>query len=74
MNTENFRRKIISSFDGSNINQLADHVESHEGPLLKTRNGEILRVISDGINEQEEPILSDEELQSLRNSFSTGGS
>jgi hypothetical protein len=73
MNTENFRRKIISSLDGSNINQLADHVESHEGPLLKTWNGEILRVISDGINEQEEPILSDEELQSLRNSFSTSG-
>lgn len=69
MNTENFRRKIISSLDGSNIDQLADLVESHQGPLLRTQDGEILRGISDGIDQQEKPILTDEEIQSLTHLF-----
>jgi len=54
MNTENLRRKIITRLNGSNIDQLADLVESHEGPFLRNQNGEILRDISDGIEEQEE--------------------
>jgi glucuronate isomerase len=65
MNTENLRRKIITRLNGSNIDQLADLVESHEGPFLRNQNGEILRDISDGIEEQEESILSDEEFQRL---------
>lgn len=69
MNTENFRRKIISSLDGSNIAQLADLVESHQGPMLRTQDGEILRGISDGIDQQEKPILTDEEIQSHTHLF-----
>lgn len=69
MNTENFRRKIISSLDGSNIDQLADLVESHQGPLLRNQDGAILRDISEAIDEQQEPILTDEEIQSLTRLF-----
>lgn len=65
MNTEESRAKLWKQADGQAIYRSADRIESHDGPLLKKRNGQIIRGIGDAVNEQNEPLIEDDDLENL---------
>lgn len=65
MNTEDARAEVWKQADGQPFYRAADRIESHDGPLLQHRNGQIIRGLGDAVNQQNEPLLGDDDLKNL---------